>query len=598
MSVIRVWLVLLTFALVGAAGLLVCLPHSLVDEIDRDAQTHLDHSRRAASLLLRLSARKRIDTAALLASDAVLMESLDEATRGPPDLQTVHRTVQERLKAFNEKLKAELVLATDAHGRVIARVGLDSSAYKDGIEGYPLVADALRGLRGDDTWAIGGQLYRVVASPVVDRDHYAGVIVVGQEVTAELADSLKKELGVDVAFLLRGRVIASTSALPILDDLTIAATPAHTAPDAAPFAVKGYSVALGTFPGEAGDAALFALCTPRRDVATLPALVGQLAGSDPGALPLHTLAVVGAAGLGLLLFGLLLVSLFGARPAARLARDTQALSRGELSRLSDPSYRGSLRVVARSVNSTLERIGGRVRAEQRASESSAAPVQRVEVVEPVEPVAPVSNIRPVAAPRERVVEPEAVTAPLPTPAPVPVRKESPTMPMRSAMHVPQDPMLQTLDSLSDRDEELASEQRLHASMSSVMTPLPPPAPPLYTQQVETGAAALERAIAEMASRPRGFEEQTSVESPSEALLIASSNETGEEIESDFERVYKEFVRTRETCGETLEGVSFDRFVVKLRQNRSQLIQRYGCSGVKFQVYIRDGKTALKATPIT
>lgn len=573
MNVIRVWLLLVTVALIGATALVVCLPRSLVDEIDRDSQAHLEHSRRAATLLLRLSARKRIDTAALLASDAVLMESLDEATRGPPDLQTVHRTVQERLKVFNEKLKAELVLATDAHGRVIARVGVDASAYKDDIAGYPLVSDALRGLRGDDTWALGGTLYRVVASPVVDRDHYAGVIVVGQEVTTELADSLKKELGVDVVFLLRGRVIASTSALPILDELPIAVTPAHTAPDAAPFAVKGYNVALAPFAGEVGEEAHFALCVPRRNVATLPGLIRQLASSDPAALPLPALAIVGGGGLGLLLFGFIFVSLFGSRPAARLARETQALSRGELTRLPDTSYGGSLRVVARSVNSTIERIGGRVRAEQRGPEPIAVPAAR-----------------PIAAPRPRAIAP--------VPIPVPMLADPPTTPLRSSKLASQNPMLQTLDSVPAHADLLEAEERAQASMSSIMTPLPPPAPPLFTQQVETGHAALERAIAQMESRPRGFEEQTSVESPSEALLIASSNETGDDIEGDFKRVYEDFVRTRETCGETLEGVSFDKFVAKLRQNRSQLIQRYGCSGVKFQVYIRDGKTALKATPMT
>ncbi len=563
MSLLRLWIVVLTIALVGAAALVVCLPRSLVDEIDRDAQSHLAHARRAASMLLRVSARKRIDTAALLASDAVLMESLDEATRGPPDLQTVHRTVQERLKIFNEKLKAELVLATDAHGRVIARVGLDPAAYKDSVEGYPLVSDALRGVRGDDTWTLSGKLYRVVASPVVDRDHYAGVIVVGQEVTTELAESLKKELGLDVAFLLRGRVLASTSALPILDELPIAVTPAHTAPDAAPFAVRGYSVAIGPFPGEAGEDAHFALFSPRRDVATLPGLVTQLAGSDPSALPLHALGLVGASGLVLLMFGLLLVSLAGSRPLARLARETQALSRGEMTRVPENAYSGSLRTIARSVNFTVERIGGRVRAEQRAAEAIAAPV-------------------PIAAPRV-----EAAMAPL--------RAESPTTPLRAASFAAQD-LLQELDSLPTQATPF--EEPLLSSGSSIMTPLPPPAPPLFTQQVETGHAAIEHAAAEMEARTRGFEEQTSVESPSEAMLIASSQETNDDVEDDFRRVYLEFVRTRETCGETLEGVSFDKFVVKLRQNRTLLIQRYGCSSVRFMVYIRDGKTALKATPIT
>src|SRR4029079_15554027 len=122
---------------------------------------------------------------------AVLIESLDQATRGPADLQIVHKTVQDRLRSFNERMKVDLVLATDARGRVIARVGVDATVYKDGVEGYPLVADAMRGLRGDDTWSVGGKLYRVAASPVIQRDRYAGTVVIGQEAQSDLAESMK-----------------------------------------------------------------------------------------------------------------------------------------------------------------------------------------------------------------------------------------------------------------------------------------------------------------------------------------------------------------------------------------------------------------------
>src|SRR6185369_11423006 len=155
--------------------------------------------------------RKWMDTAAQVATDAVLVESLEQATRGPADLGLVHKTVQERLRYFNDKMRVDVVIATDGKGRVIARAGLDEGEYKDSVDGFPLVGDALRGLRGDDTWSLGGRLYRVAASPVIARDRYAGALVVGQEVGGELAQSMKQVLDVDVAFLLLGRVLASSS---------------------------------------------------------------------------------------------------------------------------------------------------------------------------------------------------------------------------------------------------------------------------------------------------------------------------------------------------------------------------------------------------
>lgn len=68
-------------------------------------------------------------------------------------------------------------------------------------------------------------------------------------------------------------------------------------------------------------------------------------------------------------------------------------------------------------------------------------------------------------------------------------------------------------------------------------------------------------------------------------------------EKHFQDVYREFVATREKCGEPADGLTFEKFAVKLRKNKEQLIQKYNCKTVRFQVYVKDGKAALKATPV-
>ena len=183
----KTWFFLI--ALVGALAVAVALlaARPMQRDLERETGARLERAQHSASLLLKVNARKWIDTAAQVATDAVLVEALEQATKGPADLGLVHKTVQERLRYFNDKMKVDLVWATDARGRVIARAGLDEQVYKDGIEGFPLVADALRGYRGDDTWSLSGKLYRVAASPVIAKDHYAGSLVVGQEVAGELA---------------------------------------------------------------------------------------------------------------------------------------------------------------------------------------------------------------------------------------------------------------------------------------------------------------------------------------------------------------------------------------------------------------------------
>jgi hypothetical protein len=68
-------------------------------------------------------------------------------------------------------------------------------------------------------------------------------------------------------------------------------------------------------------------------------------------------------------------------------------------------------------------------------------------------------------------------------------------------------------------------------------------------------------------------------------------------EEHFQEVYLEFVAQRDRCGESADGLTLERFATKLRKNRDQLIAKYACRTVRFQVYVKDGKAALKATPV-
>jgi hypothetical protein len=65
----------------------------------------------------------------------------------------------------------------------------------------------------------------------------------------------------------------------------------------------------------------------------------------------------------------------------------------------------------------------------------------------------------------------------------------------------------------------------------------------------------------------------------------------------FQDVFRDFVATREKCGEPADGLTFDKFKVKLLKNKEQLVAKYACKTVRFQVYVKDGKAALKATPV-
>ena len=54
---------------------------------------------------------------------------------------------------------------------------------------------------------------------------------------------------------------------------------------------------------------------------------------------------------------------------------------------------------------------------------------------------------------------------------------------------------------------------------------------------------------------------------------------------------------RQKCGESIAGLSLDRFAAKLQSNREQLVAKHGCRTARFTVYEKDGKAAIRAAPV-
>ena len=82
-----------------------------------------------------------------------------------------------------------------------------------------------------------------------------------------------------------------------------------------------------------------------------------------------------------------------------------------------------------------------------------------------------------------------------------------------------------------------------------------------------------------------------------AAFLGNVSDGFSEEEYHFQEVFREFVLTRERCFEPADGLTYDKFVQKLRKNKEQLMQKYACRTVRFQVYVKEGKAALKATPV-
>ncbi|MEO8902794.1 MAG: MXAN_5187 family protein, partial [Polyangiaceae bacterium] len=66
---------------------------------------------------------------------------------------------------------------------------------------------------------------------------------------------------------------------------------------------------------------------------------------------------------------------------------------------------------------------------------------------------------------------------------------------------------------------------------------------------------------------------------------------------EWHAVFNDFVGLKQQCGENTDGFSYEKFEQTLTKKNEELLTRHGAKRVKFSVYVKEGKAALKASPI-
>ncbi|HLK88909.1 MAG TPA: MXAN_5187 family protein, partial [Polyangia bacterium] len=541
--------------------------------------------------MFKVDAHKWIDRVGKLGRDAILSESLDAASKGSGEYNVIHRTIQERFRSLIPDLATggiDEIVALDTKGRVIARVGNNEKEYGDYIGGIEVVADALRGYLSDDVWGIGGRLQRVAGAPVLSKgkDRIVGAIYVAAETGSGLVERLKKNLDVDVALLLRGKVIASSrpegelDALPELvaqhsgDIAELKRTPAIELT----VGKQSLLAVAAPFPGQAGEQqAYYALIGVKPAKLDLPALIANVSSNDLkwGNFPWIPLAVGTFALIGI---GLALQRIEVEAPLGKLRRELQKLAAGDIQKIDDHKYGGKYGGLARDVNAAVERFthapGARSEMAGKDLNAILGPSGGSTFDLPAAGSAfsgstPAPAFAPPAAPA--FAPPAAPAFPPPPPpggfAPPPLPSfNPPPAPSFSAPPLP---------------------QPFSAGAATAGASLPPsikPAPWAQPQQlpadaIDEGGATADRQM------PDG-----------EATRVVPYDQQEEE-DAHFRHVFDDFVDTKRQCGEPTAGLTQAKFLQKLRDNKAALMSKHGCKTVRFSVYVKDGKAALRATPI-
>lgn len=528
-----------------------------------------DDARRRSSLLLKAVLDETLRTQLAKASSS--------QNKVPDEARDKVKSALRTLLDSMPKDTFTALFAVDQYGRVIGQVGFEQASGNPDFElgGYPVVADALHGWVRDDAWVLDGKIHLIVARPVeVDTSQMpAGAVVGARLVDSTYVRQISKRSGAAIGFFADGSVKAKASPEgfdPTKLD-TIAADIKNLATDDV-FKEKGKSrpkvlmgdvgVIYSKIPGEAWDlGAGYAVGRTASRAATPLDLLQMADAGDKKELPWLLLAplFVLAAFVGLIL------SVFEhTRPIRTLRTEAERLAQGKTDMLQVSKFRGVFRKIASDLNDGTDKIAAKGGMSRKAAdlESVLGPI-------PAAPEMSAFSFGTDSAPSagSQPSTPNISLAPSkPNIISIPSPRGGPVQPPPPKGMTPQPPAPKDI--------------KLSGPPTSGSLPVPVSFAPLATS-----------------ARPDP-EEQTVVAAVPQALLDASAaGLTAGDETAEWQTVFDEFVRTKKQCDEPVAGLTFEKFQGTLKKNREQLVQKTGCKRVKFSVYIKDGRAALKASPV-
>ncbi len=577
----RVWYVLLGVAAAVALYVVYLAVGRYNRQTTLDLKEGLASDSQTVEWALKIDARHRLDALLVGSLDKNLRQAIaaaDVAREGR--LSDKPRTDARRaLSSISDAIpagwRADVLFAVNRAGEVVAVLGYDSLATNEDFElgGYPAVNDALHGWLRDDLWVWGSKMYQVVARPVENVDYDptqppSGAIVGLKEVGSRFAEDLAKRTRTNLVFYAGGRRTAAGIGIAGFDPERLDAVgndlkniDDKTYRDGGRSDVRMLSDDLGTvytrLPGDAWVlGAGFAAVRGRTNLASPMSLLTSADDFDKSNVPWGLLVVVviiaAAVGVGFTV-------LEHSAPLNELVTQAEHLKRGGMTALEVVRFRGPYRLAAQGINDGIER------AIEKAGGVTRKPADLDAILGPA-PAQPAMSA--FAFPGD--AQPPKPGGPGSSPAVAPPSVPGAT-PARS----------------SPRAGPLAAVPTLAAapapSTPAVSPPGLPPTPP-----IKPFLAALDATD----------DDATMVgEIPADVMAQATGSAQAREDPSEWSTVYEDFVRTKKQCGEPVDGVTFEKFAAKLRQNRDALLKRHGCKRVRFSVYVKDGRASLKATPI-
>jgi hypothetical protein len=625
----KIWFFLIALLAAVALTIALVLPRPGQRTNVRAETTRLQTACGVIHILLADDARNRVELAGAFARAPEILNALDTAS-GVDRLEEA-RMKQVRdigdtvMKTIQGTRKPDFAMLIDRRGRVVARVRLDDEDFGDVVAGRPLIDDALAGYLRDDLWVQNGTMYFVSAAPVVKQGAYVGAVVLGHQVTNQLAEKLVKSLEVDMGFHLGADGVAGSKTIAfdhtamqaalakLGDDLTsdcqlVQPMDVHAGAD-------DYTAIVARLPGEAAAMhAFYSVIIKRPDglgfFGTLRAVKrNDLSfGNFPWILVGGAFLVVLGIGMGLMIFET-------DRPLRRLTTDAVRLAKGETERMSEDAHAGKFGSIARSVNIHIDKLGREAKTARKDFDQLLGPAPEgglgtIDLLATSLPSVRPGGPAPAMAPPPSDVRFQGQgSGPVPAPPPSPPSRPPPrpgtpppfravTAPAAAPPPPPPRPS-QAMSATPPPRPSQAMSATPPPRPSQAMSATPPPRP---SQQMSTPPPRPSQQMSTPPPRPSQppidlFAQQAPFDLDDDDLDRGATVVNRPHAAPDFREIFDQFVSTKQRCHESIAGLVYEKFAEKLVKNRDELIMKTGCREVRFSVYVKDGKAALKATPV-
>jgi hypothetical protein len=621
MVISRLWYVLLGVAVAVALYVVYIAVGEYNRQTTRALMEGLASDSQTVEWALKIDARRRLDALLGASVDATLQQALvlADSSKDGKIPEKAKADAKRALAAVHEAVpadyRADILLAIDRDGRVVANMGYDVAASAEDFEagGYPAANDALHGWLRDDVWLLGSKMYVVGARPVEydAAQRPAGAIIGLKEINGKFAQDLANRTRASVAFYAAGRKIAGGGAegfpldkldavggdLKTVDDKTY-----HDGRSEPRMLAADLGVVYTRLPGDVwSQGGGFAVA---RTKVALAGPMGFLSGADDKDKANVPWPLLGAVILIAALIGIGATVLEHTLPLRELLTQADRMKVGALDGLHVARFRGAYRLAAQSINEGIER------AIEKAGGVTRKPADLESILGP-------APAQPAMSAFSFPLSPEPQGG-LPTPSlPTPAMPPAPPAPPSSPFSAPPIPSASRPSNPFDTGEpHFASFPP--AVGPAKPPPVPAPKPPLpaaamrATAPPKSGRTGAPPPSGATLVSSRGMpppvvprihgvnsaddEDQTTVASVPADVLAQAAGAMADE-NADWRLVYEDFIRIKKQCGEPTDGLTFEKFSLTLKKNRDQLVDKHGCKRVKFSVYVKEGRASLKATPL-